>query len=353
MKVNRKEFLAALTMAARVAPKTSPKPILQNVVLETIERMLHVRATNLETYFSTGVTCDGTLERVLVNTQSARNLVKELAGDTVDVLAVPGGLNATIGGATLVGDGPDMFPEFPELVGGVGFDIPAGEFRGMIENVRYAAAREESRYMINGLLVELKNGALRMVATDGRRLAIAKLDAGAGLASMIIPLDAVNALRMNISKSKEMLHVDVDDSWVRFSWGANVMTVRTLEARFPDYRSVIPAHAPIIVYVERAPLIAALKRLKPFWGRDLPLVTFDVREGALIVSAERSGVGSDSVDVDAIIDGQGKIGFAADYLLDGLKASDQDSIRLRFTDGETPALFDLGFTYVLMPIGGV
>lgn len=359
MKINRKEFLAALTMAARVAPKKTPKPVLQNVVLETSGPLLLVKATNLETYFKTSVErfdSGGSEELiVLVNAQSARDIVKNLTGENVELLDVAGSLNATIGGATLVGDSPEMFPMFPDLSNTVGFDLPAVDFRGMIENVRYAAAREESRYMINGILMEVKESKLRLVGTDGRRLAIAERAAGAddGAVSAVVGMSALNALRVNIGKSKEMLHVDVADVWAQFSWGKNVLTSRLFESKFPDYACVIPKNPPIRVSdIERTALIAALKRLKPFTSGDIRMIKAETRGDVLTISAEAAGVGRDSVDIGGKINGEGAAGFNPDYMLDALKASDLDRIGFRFSDDQTPAVFDLGFTYVLMPISG-
>lgn len=355
MIINRKELFRALTLAARVAPVKSPKPVLQNVMLRASSGTLTVIATDLELYSCTELKVDNkSTWTCLVNAKDARDVVKSLPGDDVELLPVVGTLNMTIGGATLVGDGPDMFPVGPRLTGErKAFVLPAASFQRMIDNVRYAAAREASRYMINGILVELKGDTLRLVATDGRRLAMSERDMTAGDASAVVTVAAMNALRTSMGK-KDTLSVEVADVYAQFTWGDTVLVARLLESKFPDYGCVIPkGDLPNVVTVDRKELEASLKRLLTFTGKDLRLVKLGVTCGRLELSAEDAdrGKGEAVIESDGIT-GVGEIAFNPDYLLDGLKASDVDDVTLKFVDDSTPAVFDLGFTYVLMPISG-
>ena len=370
MKINRKELLAALKLAARVAPTKSPKPVLQNVHLEADGARLIVTATDLELYSRTELKGGGSAKwKRLVSAKDARDLIKALPDETVELRPAPDSLSMIVGGSMLVGDEPEMFPVFPEVNDTRGVDLPAVDlpavdFKRMIDDVRYAAAREGSRYMINGVLMELKDSKLRLVATDGRRLAITERAAGSddGPIHAVVPVDALNALRVSIGKDKAaLIHVETADavwcshtmSWVQFTWGNSTLISRSLECKFPDYSCVIPRDPPIFVDVERKPLEAAIKRLMVHTVEDLPLITFDVGcDEHLTLTAEAAGRGKGEVILKTTGEGEGRIAFAPDYVLDALKASTLETIRLRFTDSDTPAVFDLGFTYVLMPVSG-
>jgi DNA polymerase-3 subunit beta len=370
--IDRKELLRALTLAARVAPKRSPKPILENVLLESNGRgRLVVTATNLELSSRTMLETigDGAEWSALVSARALRDTLRYTKGDTLELSTVGGspnlliGGNATRPGAVLIGDIPEMYPSFPELPSdATGFDIAAPDFKRMIGEVRYAAAREESRYMINGVHVSLADDVLQLVATDGRRLAVSKLRVFAKDVAMAetVPLATTETLRMSIGKRDTMLSVQFAGpglsqgaSTVRFAFGDTVLVSQLLENNFPDYRCVMPKSASVSVTVDRKELLGAIARLRVHEEKDLPLVSFDACPDRLAVGIESPSGGSGCATLmpTGKGTGTGQIAFNPGYVLDGLKASDLPDVTLAFTDGATPATFDLGFTYVMMPIG--
>jgi DNA polymerase-3 subunit beta len=224
----------------------------------------------------------------------------------------------------------------------------------MISQVRYAAAREPSRYMINGVHVVVADGRLSLVATDGRRLATSEtVDTGGGVnAAETVPLSAMEALRVSIAKGDDRASIEFDTTMVRFCWGSNVLVSQLLESRFPDYAAVIPKKADVSATVDRAELVDVIKRLKVHADSDLPLMSFDACPDRLSVVIESAAGGSGSATLTPTGKGigTGQIGFNPGYVLDALKASDSADVTVSFTDAASPATFELGFRYVLMPI---
>ena len=364
--IDRKEFLRALKLAARIAPKQNVKPILQNVLLESDGRgRLTVTATDLELYGRTTLETvgDGAEWKALVSAQAARDTVKHTKAETLELSTIgDSGLNLLIGGGTsaptavLIGDLPEMFPSFPELPSDAArFETNAGDFKRMISEVRYAAAREYSRYMINGVHVTVADDLLRLIATDGRRLAVSKVRVFAKDVAIAetVSLATMETLRMTIGKRDTLLSAAFAGPTVRFGFGDIVLVSQLLESNFPDYACVMPKSADVSITVDRLELLDSIKRLSVYAASDRPLVSFDVAPNALVLRIESPGKGSD----DAMLSptgkgaGNGQIAFNPGYVLDALKASDASDVSLSFTDGDTPATFDLGFSYVLMPIG--
>lgn len=347
MNVNSKELHRALVQAARVAPKLRPY-----VRLQAASGFLTVSATDMETYTDTKLMGDGGTFNLLVDAVTVRNLVKNLGPDEVSVAAGPN-RTALIGGASLIGTDPETYPLLPEFETLAEFSVAGADFARLITNVQYAAAREETRYAINGVLIELKDDQVRLVATDGRRMAFAETGAdGSGECAVIVPERALNNLRMAITKGAGIC-VTVGDVWVGFSCGNVTMVTRLLDNRFPDYANVIPKNHTVTVDVDRKVLEAAVKRVAVSCDTSsagIPIMKFaTLGSSQLHISAE-SGEGKDFVDLDAVVSGEGDVAFNPKYVLQALKASDMDRVQLRFRDELTPGIWDMGFTYVLMPI---
>ncbi len=356
MNVNRKELLAALTQAARVADPKAHRTALRNVLLETGGPILYVKSTDLETYFSTYIDGEGGPDRgfrVLVNAKNARDLVKNLTGETVEVVDLPGSLDLNIGSGLLRGEDSDLLPNLPDAPGEPTFSVNGPDFKRMISEVAYAASREGSRYAFSGIMIERKDNGLRLVATDGRRLATTVLSyMGGPEFQAVVPVKLLGYVRMALGKL-DLVTATVGTNYVQFVWGRSLMTVRQLESRFPEYSAVIPKSGslPNRVWIDRVPLIAALKSLKPFTSGDVSVVRFEADDNKLTLSAKDSS-GEGSVTLDANVHLSGATALNPQYLLEALKASNLPEVRMEFSDDCTPVLWNMGFTYVQMPISG-
>jgi DNA polymerase-3 subunit beta len=356
MNVNRKELLAALKTATRVTPKRSARPSLQCVLLESAGPILYIKATDLETYFRTYIDGTGGPDRgfrVLVNAKDARDLVKAFRGETIEVLDIVDSFDARLGSGTLRGEDPDLLPELPTAEEtDFAFAVAGPDFKRMVTEVAFAAAREDSRYSVNGILIERRDNTLRFVATDGRRLSVSQLHYMDGVElKAIVPAIPMGYIRMALGK-RDLVDVHVDGVNVRFSWGNNLMVIRQLENRFPEYSAVIPKDLPVRAYIEREPLISALDALKPFSSGDVDAVRFEVSGNLLALSAKdpEKGEGTQALIVNG--SGEGAMALNPTYLLQALKASEDDDVELKFIDDTVPVLWNLGFTYVQMPISG-
>ncbi|MEM7204237.1 MAG: DNA polymerase III subunit beta [Planctomycetota bacterium] len=363
---DRHQLTEVMGVAAGITPLKTPKPIAKNALLVGEDDSLTVFATDFEMSVrlrmeSVKITEPGS---VLLPARESHALLRELNEPTVTLESEESRclLQGGRGSFVLVGDDPAQFPQQIQLQEGVSIEVPGPRFVQMFRQTGFAAAKEDSRYAINGVLLECRDGSLRLVATDGRRLALAyqQLEGDCPEVRMIVPLRALQALCRAIQEdATEPLKIVFSDNQAGFVVAGGdgrqdtLLVTQLLDRRFPDYEGVIPRVAETTIEMSRDLLEASLRRVAVLSAGDVRLVRFQFSSSSLEMSAENSGVGRGDVSMDVDVKGAGgSIGFNPDFVLEALKVAEQETIRLDMTDEETPAKFSLGeaFTYVLMPI---
>ena len=220
-------------------------------------------------------------------------------------------------------------------------EIRAGDLLTLIARSLFAAADEHSRYAINGVLLDRKGTDIRMIATDGRRLAMARgtVDSGSGETNCIIPSKALGIMRrllrsddatVRLAVDEHRIHVHVDDGS-----GQSTLSSSLVEGRFPPFEDVIPKDQDKKVVFDRDSLRAA------------------VRQAALLTShAPEMGEAEVHLDLPDYTGDDLEIGFNPTYLSDALKVIDQEQIMFELKASNKPGVLRTGkeFTYVLMPV---
>jgi len=358
-------MLEAVSVVSSAVPSKTTKPILQNVLLRADKDGMTLFATDLEMAAkvrldSVKVSSPGT---VLLPGKETAALLRELSDPTVTLESSDLRCRIESGGGSfvLLGDDPDQFPDEITVASGKSIELPSGVLYRMVQETMFAAAREETRYAINGVLVDSGGGCVRLVATDGRRLAISyenlpDTPEDDSPFKAVVPLRALATLARALTEgSKEPLTIEVGDKQVVFTTGQTQLVSQLLETRFPDYEGVMPKSADTTVEIPKAVLEASLRRSAVLCAAEMRMVRFEVGEQSLRMTAESSARGRADVSVDAVVKGAGgNINFNPDYILEALRHCDLEEIRLDMSDDSMPAKFTLGesFTYVVMPISG-
>ena len=362
---DRAALLEAVSVVSSVVPSKTTKPILQNVLLRADKEGISLFATDLEMAAkirldSVKVSKSGT---VLLPGKETVALLRELSDPTVTLESSDLRCRIESGGGSfvLLGEDPEQFPAETVVGAGKRLELPSGVLHRMIQETMFAAAREETRYAINGVLMDAGVGCVRLVATDGRRLAISYENLP-GTAEddvafkAVIPLRALGTLARALTEgSKDSLVVEVGEKQVIFTTGQTQLVSQLLDTRFPDYEGVMPKSADTTVEVQKAVLEGALRRASILCAAEMRMVRFEVSESSLRMTAESSSRGRADVSIDAVVKGAGgSINFNPDYILEALRQCDLEQVRLDMSDDSMPAKFTLGesFTYVVMPISG-
>lgn len=244
------------------------------------------------------------------------------------------------------------------------FVTDAGIIDSLVTRTLFAAARENSRYAINGVLLVREGKKLEMVATDGRRLAksMVTIAGGGENAQCIIPSKALSMLQKLTSDVNEPVHIAITDNQAVFAFGDEpadsraVLTTNLVEGTFPPYEDVIPRDLDIKVTFNRDTLASAVKRAALLTNEESRGVrlAFTGADKSLELSSRAPEMGEATINVDlAAYDGNDiEIGFNPAFITDALKVITDPEIMIELKAPNKPGLFKAGndFLYVVMPV---
>lgn len=359
---DRQQLHEAFSAVSATAPTKTTKPILQSVLLRAADDSCTLFSTDGE--MSMRMSIDGVKVKkpgmILLPARETSALLRELDDATMSLEAKDHRCQIQSGSGSymLVGADPDQFPSEPKVDEKQTIEIQAGQFIEMVRRTSFAAAREETRFAINGLLLDCSSDRVNLVGTDGRRLSITYQNLAGKVpeAKVVVPNRALSALgRVLSDESEETLRIRIGTNQIAFGVGDLELVSQLADNRFPDYEAVVPKSAETTIDVDRKLLERSLRRVAILSSGDVRMVRVEFDGGCIKLTAENSQVGRGESTIDADIRGAGgSAAFNPDYLLDALKVSDLEIVRVDLSDDATPAKFTLGesHTYVLMPISG-
>lgn len=355
-----------------VAPRTT-LPILSNILLETDDSGLRLSATNLEI----GLRCrvDARVEAEGATTVPARLLsdfVNSLPATSITLeLHEPSEtltLLAERSRADIKGINASDFPILPTIEHGERFTLDGATLREMINQVAFAAASDDSRPALMGVLTALdpNAGRMTMVAADGFRLSVRHEPLDVPLPEPIevnIPSRALLELARLPATEAERITVAIPETrnQILFGVGSVELVSQLIDGAFPDYQRVIPESCETRVVVGTKPMINAVQ-LASLFARDIGhIIRLRVipEEGpqpaTMVVFAQSAEVGESRMEVDVSVVGPGIEGaFNAKYLLDVLRVVGSDQVALEFNTPTHPCVVkpvrDVDYVYVVMPI---
>jgi DNA polymerase-3 subunit beta len=358
--LEREAFLRGVQMVQNIVEPRQTLPILANVLLQTEDDRMCVTATDLEVGARVTVPARvATQGAVTVGARKLAEIVKELPAAA---LTMKVGDNATVnlrcGGVSyrLVGLPPDDFPPVVPAAPSSWIPIEARTLREMLQQTSFAISHDENRYALNGILFTLQGKQMRLVATDGHRLAISVRGLGANAESVtgIVPRKAVAEL-MRVLGSGEDVRIAITENQFVLEMSNFVMTARLIEGQFPNYEAVMPKAHPGRLSLSRSALQAALRRVAVIAEeRNKPVkLTLTPALLKLSASSQELGEAEEAMDVD-YTGGEVTIGFNSRYLLDALSPIEKDGVTFEFKDGLSPGVIksveDDGYCCVIMPM---
>jgi len=361
---DRGALLEALNLAGGVVVTRTPKPVLTCVKL-TAEAgdapALRVQATDMEVSLSLA---DARVEvqepgEALVPADKLTQIVRESTDPTLTIAtdqdtAVITGRDSTF---KVYGHPSGDFPAVPEFEGDPDFELPAAELHRLVAMTLFATARENSRYAINGVLVEREDNKLSVVATDGHRLALAKgacKAEGTGTHTAIIPSKALQLLLRLFDDAEETVRVKSADNQILFATDQAVLTSNLVEGNFPPYRDVIPKDGDKKATLSTDLLMSGVRRAALLTNEESKGVRLRFDREALTLSSRAPEMGEAEVSVEVVnYDGDElEIGFNPAYLLDALKVIEDNQVHMEFKAANKPGVLRTGpnFLYVVMPV---
>jgi DNA polymerase III subunit beta len=365
--LRREDLVRGLHIVQGVVERRNTLPILANVLLEPAEGGIAVTATDMEIglrgFMPAQVKKKGV---VTLNARKLYEIAREVTGEEVVLKSSQAGWVEVLAGRSkfkIVSLDAKDFPQLPlgpDAPGGVSLRIAPGTLREMIDRTLFAVSSDETRFNLSGVFVcSADDGSLRMVATDGHRLAVidrrvpdVTLERG-----VIMPRKGLLEARKLLEEADDSeLTVTIAPKEVRLALRSVSFFMRLVEGEFPDYRQVIPGAARVQARANRDDLLAALRRISLLASERSRGVKLQLEKGRLALSASNPDQGEASEDVEISYGGEPlTIGFNARYLIDVLQVhSEGDVIELGFTDEVGPGVLrgaqDPEYTYVVMPM---
>lgn len=373
LKIKQADFLEALKWTQGIAERKSTMPVLSNVLLSTEDKGLSVMATDLELSIRVETPCQ-VLKKgsVLVNAKGIFDIVREAPHKEIRISAKKEGVFIVSGKSEfkVLSMPANEFPAFPDGKGYELVNFPASQLLEMIDRTAYAVSTDETRYALNGVYLEStagqgKNAVIRMVATDGHRLARVDREVKSSLRleeGVIVPRKGLNLLKklgedseaglnLGIGKREVMVLRDPGD---KTEIGVTLF-IRLIEGKFPKYDQVIPKKNQRIVSVDRSLLAGALRRADIMAQDRAHPVCFSLSPGHLEISSSNPDLGEVKEEVEAEYKGETfQVGFNARYFLDVLAIVTDEKIVLELGDELSPCMirseFDRGFLALVMPM---
>jgi DNA polymerase-3 subunit beta len=364
LRCHRENLQSAFQLASVAVPARDVKPVLRNLKAIAASDRVTLLATDLELGIRLdvrGVTVEEPGEALL----PAQRMLLILRESTDDELTIDAGEQACVvrgmhNEFEMGGENPAEFPDVPSFSGDEYHEMAAGPLREMIRRTVFATAVENPRYALTGVLWELEGDGAKLVATDGRRLAVATGPATAhGSHSTknslhVVPTKAMQLLERNLQDGGEMVHVCLRSNEALFRTERAMIYSRLVEGRFPPYREVFPKKPSSHVPLQVATFHAAVRQAAIMTDEESKKVMFSFEKQNLTMQAQGAQAGRSKVELPIEMDGKPvKIAFDPKYLTEMMRVLDPDQgLNLDLTDGNTAALFRAGddYSYIVMPL---
>ncbi len=360
-----------LSIVGRAVSPRSTLPVLGNVLLATDAGRLKLSATNLEV----GINCwiGAKVEEEGATTVPARtfaDLVNALPPEQVDMELVVRtqtlNLRAGRSEANIKGIDAAEFPIVPDPDENGGISIEPDVLRTAVSQVAFAAATDDSRPILTGVLAKFDETQLTLAAADGFRLSVRTIPLPQPVAdpfSIIIPARALTELGRISGEQEEPITITVTPTrnQVLFQLTNIVLVSQLIDGNFPDYRQIIPRDRTTHTVVDTAAFLKACKTALIF-ARDAAHITrvhvkpgSELSPGHIVVSATSAETGDDVSEFDATIEGEEiEIAFNVKYMIDMLSVVGTPQVALDTTTSSSPGVIrpvgDVDYTHVIMPM---
>jgi DNA polymerase-3 subunit beta len=358
---NRSALDNALATVTSVVSSRTPREVLKCARLTAKQDRIVLVGTDLEIgvrYALTQVEVEGEGD-VLVSAEKLSQIVRELTDEVVALEAVEGMVHIRGDGShfQVYGQDPTDFPSVPEFEGEADMEIDTEVLRRLIETTVFAAARENTRYAINGVLWERKGKKLQMVATDGRRLARAvgalKSNSEEAVHVIVPPKTMTLLLRVMQSAGAEEIQIRAVGSQILIHIGAVTVSSVLVEGHFPKHEDVIPKDNPIRIAFNTAELHAAIRRAALLTNNESKGIRMEFNKGGLVLSGRAPQEGEATVNLKVSYnDAPLSIGFNPGFLTDALRVVGTEEVALEISEPTKPGVLTAGkdYTYVIMPV---
>jgi DNA polymerase III subunit beta len=364
LSIAKEQLLNGLQAVQNIVSTRTTLPILSNVLARAEGNRLELTATDLDVTICCAV--EASVKSGGAGTIPVKKLFgisRELTNPEIDIEIDDKNVCSLRSGASFYkinGLAAEEFPPLPQFAEKKRITLGQEKLRGMLRKTSFAISTDETRYVLNGVLFSLKDHKISLVATDGRRLALVddELDLPAeSEGEFIVPTKAINELVRLLQATGEV-EIKSTENQVSFNLkdekGFSVLLISKLvDGNYPNYRQVIPSETKERITMAREELLHALRRAEIMTSEKANSVKLSFTKNNLAITANSPEVGEARESL--AINYKGKemaIAFNPTYLMDPLKALEEDEVFLELNDELSPGVVKVNgpFLYVIMPM---
>jgi DNA polymerase III subunit beta len=363
IKAKRDELLTPLAAVSGIIERRHTLPILSNVLIDAAGQAVSFLATDIEIQITarSGLAADKEGRPLTVGARKLLDILRALPEDAEVSLQPQDKRLVVKAGKSRFSLQTLPAEDFPRLAKASGdaarFTLPQKALRRLLGLVQYAMAQQDIRYYLNGLLMVVEGGELKLVATDGHRLAFASLPLDASLPRQeaIVPRKTVVELTKLLADSDEEVRIELAGTQASFAFGAIELVSKLIDGKFPDYTRVIPTGHKNKLQASREPLRQALQRAAILSNEKFRGVRWVLTDGSLKIVSSNADQEEAQEELEVKYAGDAlDIGFNVNYLLDVLNNVPGAELECAFGDASSSALIsyasEKGFKYVVMPM---
>ncbi len=337
---DRDALLHEISIAQEIISSRNALSILSNVLLETGENTLFIKATDLKVGFETSIPVEVIQTGVItVFCDKLLGILKTLPEGEVEFDQQEGRLTIKPRfkkiSFQLKSIPADKFPELQTAREDSFFQVPQKDLAEMIAQTVFAVSDDETRYFMNGVYLERKENSLAMVATDGRRLAFVSKPIGAEVVSfnpVIVPPKILTLMKKFLT-GEGTVSMAVSDKNVFFRINNQKLFSNLIEGQFPNYARVIPHEQQFAIQLSKSDLSEALRRVSLLVEQKSRRVFMKVSPNVIVLNAEESEIGAAKEEIPCSYEGpEATIALNYLYLSEPLRVIEEDAIRIEYTE---------------------
>lgn len=361
VKFNRTALQEALGLVTSIIPSRTPKPILQCLRVTTEKDAVRFCATDLEVGITVLVNQVEVAEAgdIVIPADKLSSIVRESFDEVIELQAAESvvHLSGSDSRFTIYSHDPSQYPAVPGFEGESDLTVKLERLQEGIEQTVFAAAKESTRYALNGILWEVHGKKLALVATDGRRLSksIVSLEKAGSLPEgrIIVPAKTMTILDKIPTQEGAIAEVRFVNNQIVLACGNVVVSSNLVEGNFPKYEDIIPTDYQRKLTLPTGPTLSAVKRAALLATEDSKGVKLTLSKHSLVFSSRAPETGDAQIDMAVDYEDEPmEIGFNPQFLVDVLRVLKANDFELHLGQSDRPGLIKSGanFLYIIMPV---
>jgi len=359
IKTEKGSLLKAVQVLQSVISAKATLPILSNFLIETQKGRVRMVATDLDVGIALNIAVE-IIEEGSITVPAKRffDIIRDLPEGPVNITVKKNNsvfIESQKCFFKLMGLPKEEFPKLPVLREGEKITLDQQLLKNMFNLTSFAVSRDETRYILNGVLFVVNSTGIRLVATDGRRLALIEKELPSPCEfkkEAIVPTKAIQELVHNL-QDEGQVQINFGENQIAFRFDNTTLVSRLIEGQFPDYEQVIPKEGKNKIILDREKFLWAAKRVSILTSPDSQSIKVDLLNNKLIFSKHSPDMGEAKEEID--IEHKGaelSVGFNPQYLIDALKNLRDKAVSLELSGSESPGVIraEGSYVYIVLPM---